>query len=252
MRALLFFILSSIAITASAQPWTADGICDLTDGGQWNNGGATGCACTWLTFGIDFDTITNCAYGDCGQNALYECVYDCNGHNGWATNSIERQCDATADPICWFNGNGSQGEAFCLGLILLPVIFFEAEGYHTGGSNIIKWSTHSEYNSSHYIIERADSSMRFEYIATIPSNGTTSTESKYRFIDMIPFNGLNYYKISQYDYDGEGQSLTMVYIDNRPKVVVRTVNTLGQKVDGSYNGLVIKMFSDGTSVMEMR
>lgn len=249
MRTLFYILFTS---TLFAQPWSPDGICDYTDGGQWNNGGSKGCACTWLTFNEVWDTITNCAFGDCGQNALYECVYDCNGHAGYSTESIQRQCDATADPICWFNGNGSQGEGFCLGIIAMPVIFDEAEAYHTDGNNIIRWTTFSEYDASHYTIERSDSTGVFEHIATIPANGTTTTKSSYRFLDMMPHEGANHYRLIQYDYDGRHELLTVVYINNEPVVVLKTVDMMGKEVDGGFVGLVIDYLSDGSTRMRKR
>ena len=80
MKNLLLVLGLLLSFNLMAQPWTSDGICDFTDGQQWNNGGAKGCACTWYSV-VGTDTILNCAFGDCGQNALLECVYDCNGHN---------------------------------------------------------------------------------------------------------------------------------------------------------------------------
>ena len=105
MKTLLFLLLP---LATFAQPWSPSGTCDFTDQTQWNNGGAKGCACTWY----DAQGNLNCAFGDCGQNALFECVYDCNGHNGYATDQAPRQCDATATPLCWYNGGGGNAESY--------------------------------------------------------------------------------------------------------------------------------------------
>lgn len=231
---------------AFSQPWSTSGTCDFTDGQQWNNGGAKGCACTWYSVS-GTDTILNCAFGDCGQNALYECIYDCNGHNGYVTDMIARTCDASATPICWFNGAGSAGELFCAGLAL-PVEFINMIGYTDGAHNYIEWSTSSEYNSSHFIIERSIDGIDYEYVATVLASGNTTLQSNYRVIDVTPYIGTSYYKLLQYDYDGAFEILKVISIDIRPKEILKIINLMGQEVDKYYNGIKIVIFEDGTTI----
>jgi hypothetical protein len=195
-----------------AQPWSADGICDFTDGVQWNNGGAKGCACTWYTVS-GTDTILNCAFGDCGQNALFECVYDCNGHNGFATNSIPRQCDATASPICWFNGAGSAGQLFCEGLAL-PIELYEFGGVSVDGNNELYWITASELDNDYFTVSHSHGSEAFEVIGTIDGAGTTVEEQNYRFIHVSPPRGVNYYRLTQVDYNGDSKEYYIISIKN--------------------------------------
>lgn len=247
---LVFLVLLAILYTPSlsfSQPWTSNGTCDFTDGVQWNSGGSTPCACTWYSVS-GTDTTLNCAFGDCGQSDILECVYDCNGHNGNPTDMVVRQCDATATPYCWFQGAGSTaGFDYCQG-IALPVEFMGMEGYTNGIQNFIEWSTASEYNSSHYIVERSDNGENFEFVATIPSSGTTTLQSNYRAIDMSPLKGISYYKLTQYDYDGAYEVLGVISIDIRPKEVSKIINLMGQEVDRYYEGVKIIIFEDGTTI----
>jgi len=247
MKKLLIILLW--ASQTLAQPWSPSGTCDFTDQQQWNNGGAKGCACTWRS--IENGEVTlNCAFGDCGQNALYECVYDCNGHNGYATDMIPRQCDGTANPLCWYNGSGSAGELYCQG-IALPVEFLELKGFPQGSTNVIKWSTASEYNVSHFIVERSLDGLTFEYVATLLASGFTTLESHYRVIDLAPNNGITYYKLIEYDFDGYIEVLGVIAIENIPRSIIQTTDMMGRDVDPEvYKGVMIELYDDGSKALK--
>lgn len=246
MKQLILISTITIGNLAFSQPWTSNSACDFTDGVQWNSGGSTPCACTWYSVS-GTDTTLNCAFGDCGQSDILECVYDCNGHNGNPTDMVPRQCDATATPLCWFQGAGSTaGFEHCQG-IALPVEFMGMEGSTNGTLNFIEWSTASEYNSSHFIVERSTDGIEYKLVATVPSVGTTTLQSNYRAIDMSPLEGVAYYRLTQYDYDGAYEVLGFISIDIRPKEVSRIINLMGQEVDQDYNGIKIVIFEDGTT-----
>lgn len=243
-------VLSAILILGQphglAQPWSASGTCDFTDGQQWNNGGAKGCACTWYSVS-GTDTTLNCAFGDCGQNALYECVYDCNGHNGYATDMVARVCDGTANPVCWFNGAGSAGELFCAGLAL-PIELIEFKGEKDGYNNVLTWVTASEYNADFYLLQNSTNGVDFYTVAFLPAAGNSTTTLNYRAIHLSPELKLNYYQLIQYDFDGKFEAFDIIAIDNRieERVIIKKINMLGQDVDEYYQGLVIIYYDDGT------
>ena len=247
MKNIFLLLLIFISNISLSQPWTADGICDFTSGQQWNSSPSIPCACTWLSLNATNDTVINCAFGDCGQSDLLECLYDCNGHNGNTTDQIQRDC-LGADPLCWYQatGQGPDGSEFCAG-VALPVEFIGMEGFSDGKTNIIEWSTATEYNSSHFTIEKSMSSENFELVVVIPSNGTTQLPSYYRAIDKSPDDGVTYYKLTQYDMDGKYEHLGYIGIDNRPKEVVKIINMMGVEVDMSFKGIKIIIFKDGTT-----
>jgi len=246
MKNFIYLILL-LTFNAYGQPWSPSGTCDFTDGQQWNNGGAKGCACTWYNVS-GTDTILNCAFGDCGQNALYECVYDCNGHNGYATDMIQRQCDGTANPVCWFNGAGSAGELFCQGLAL-PIELIEFKGEAMDGYNKLTWVTASEYNASHYSIQQSTDGENFMTFAFLPAAGNSTMTLHYNAMHLNPENKVNYYRLVQYDFDGRFEVFETIAIDNRikDKNIVKRCNMLGEEVNDSYTGFVIYMYEDGTT-----
>jgi len=239
-------MLITLSTWVNAQPWSPSGTCDFTDGQQWNNGGAKGCACTWYSV-EGTDTVLNCAFGDCGQSALYECVYDCNGHNGYTTDNVPRQCDGTASPICWFNGGGgAAGELFCQG-IALPIELIEFEGYPENGYNELTWITASEYNASHYLLQQSADGFNYMTFATLPAAGNSTQTLHYRAMHLNPEPVVNYYRLVQYDFDGVYEVFEVISIDNRVREnkIIKRVNLLGQVVDENYSGLIIIYYDDG-------
>jgi hypothetical protein len=67
----------------------------------------------------------------------------------------------------------------------------------------VNWSTATEENCSHFDIERSTDGFRFSTIATVKGNGTSSIAHNYTIYDESPVNGMNYYRIKQYDTDGK-------------------------------------------------
>lgn len=245
MKKFLYIFVLILTQTSLAQPWSADGICDYTDGQQWNSGGSKGCACSWYsTDGVD--TLLNCAFGDCGQNALYECVYDCNGHNGFITDMIARTCDGTATPVCWFNGAGSAGQLFCEG-IALSVELIDFIGIKDGRNNILTWRTASELNADYYILQNSTDGYNYMTVSILPANGNSTSELKYNAIHLNPELTINYYRLIQYDIDGQFEQFETIVINNSvlQRQIVSRVNLLGQEVDEYYDGMVIIHYDDG-------
>lgn len=209
MKTLLMLLLP---LATFAQPWSPSGTCDFTDGQQWNNGGAKGCACTWYSVS-GTDTILNCAFGDCGQNALYECVYDCNGHNGYATDMVPRTCDGTASPICWFNGAGSAGELFCQNLAL-PVELTDFSGQATNNNIELFWSTASELDNDYFQVYHSIDGITYNSLYKMQGAGTTTIPQLYRFIHVNAPAGVNYYMLTQTDYNGDIENHGVIAVKN--------------------------------------
>jgi hypothetical protein len=67
----------------------------------------------------------------------------------------------------------------------------------------VNWSTAIEQNCSHFDIERSTDGFMFSTIETVKGNGTTSIAHNYTIYDESPANGMNYYRIKQYDTDGK-------------------------------------------------
>ncbi|GAB2864643.1 hypothetical protein GCM10027044_26800 [Hymenobacter ruber] len=84
----------------------------------------------------------------------------------------------------------------------LPVELATFQGKSTAGGVALAWSTASERNSDHFVVERAaDSPENFRAIGQVQGAGTTSQRTQYDFVDARPA-ALSYYRLRQVDRDG--------------------------------------------------
>ncbi|MGB0881711.1 MAG: BNR-repeat neuraminidase N-terminal domain-containing protein [Vicingaceae bacterium] len=88
----------------------------------------------------------------------------------------------------------------CPAVLPVELIAFEAE---CDNSNVVlNWSTATEINNSHFIIEKSIDMNTFKEIGVIEGNGNSSTQLTYQWIDYNAFNSSNYYRLKQIDFDG--------------------------------------------------
>ena len=131
----------------------------------------------------------------------------------------------------------------------LPVELLYFRGQNQEKINLIEWATETELNNHFFIVERSTDGEVWEELATVYGAGTTQNEQYYAFEDRSFENEINYYRLTQVDFDGQTEVFPLTSIDNRENVhLIRTVNSLGQRVNESYKGLVIEQYSDGTSI----
>ncbi len=76
----------------------------------------------------------------------------------------------------------------------------------------IKWTTTMELNNDHFLIERSSDGEHFEKLATVKSGGNSSLSQDYSIDDNHPVNGINYYRIKQYDIDGKVSEYPVVML----------------------------------------
>ena len=89
------------------------------------------------------------------------------------------------------------------GTTLLPIELLEFKGTCTGNAVKLDWITATEFNNNYYLIEKSYNAQNWELLSKISGNGTSSSLIKYSYIDHINANTLNYYRLSQIDFDGK-------------------------------------------------
>jgi hypothetical protein len=77
----------------------------------------------------------------------------------------------------------------------------------------VKWSTASEKNNDFFTLERSQDGINFTEIKKIGGGGNSSGLRNYTIIDMNPKSGLNYYRLSQTDFDGTSEVFKPVVVD---------------------------------------
>lgn len=69
------------------------------------------------------------------------------------------------------------------------------------------WTTLSETNNSYFAVERSRDGKNFEVIGKVESKVNNSTEAvSYHYTDNAPLKGQNFYRLTQYDFDGKSTS----------------------------------------------
>ena len=132
--------------------------------------------------------------------------------------------------------------------IVLPVelLYFNVE--NENNTNVINWATASETNNNFFTINYSSDGQNWREIANIPGAGNTNTEQNYSFKHRSFSSDINYYYLTQTDYDGTTENFNIKTVDNRSDLeVVKIVNLMGQEVTESFKGVVIYRYSDGST-----
>jgi hypothetical protein len=85
----------------------------------------------------------------------------------------------------------------------LPVELLSFDGFESNNSVQLYWQTGTEKNSDYFKILRSDDGIRFYEIGTVKSVGNSSNSINYSYADNIGISGIVYYKLAQYDLNGE-------------------------------------------------
>ena len=114
-------------------------------------------------------------------------------------------------------------------------------------SNILRWATASEQNSSHFVIERSIDGIVWDYVNTVLSSVNSTEKINYMLVDNNYEHTLNYYRLVQFDIDGEFTIYGLILVDNSETIrVVARYNLLGQPIDESFSGFFIEFYDDKT------
>lgn len=108
--------------------------------------------------------------------------------------------------LSWQLTNGAS-----LDCTLLPVEWLDISARAAGESIDVAWTTASERNSDHFVIERSSDMETYERIGTLPAAGTSNSPRDYIYPDEAPMEGLNYYRLLQVDEDGNATTSRSVY-----------------------------------------
>lgn len=146
---------------------------------------------------------------------------------------------------CRVINSATQIRYFSSCIIALPISLISFTGENIDDRNILTWVTGSETNNDYFTLDRSIDGVYFEKIATVKA---LNTGSMYEFADETFENAVNYYRLSQTDFDGTLRVVgDIIAIDNREdKVIVGIFDLSGRRVGLDYLGIKVVIFSDGT------
>jgi hypothetical protein len=141
----------------------------------------------------------------------------------------------------WFNFGSQNNNP-------LPIELTLFDGLSYPQFNVIKWTTVSEQNSSHFDLESSTDGENWRVITTKPSAGNSTEETKYSWIDYN-LSPITYYRLQQYDIDGKFETYGPISVSKTitEKKIVKYINLMGQEVNPDNSiGVIIELYDDGT------
>ncbi|HUC81757.1 MAG TPA: T9SS type A sorting domain-containing protein [Flavisolibacter sp.] len=104
----------------------------------------------------------------------------------------------------------------------LPVSLLHLAARKDGkGGVAVSWSTSSEKNNSHFLVERSADGISYQPIGRVEGSRNANTTTEYEYVDNTPVAGANYYRVTQTDMNGSTRVLGICKVDMKKLAAVR-------------------------------
>lgn len=110
----------------------------------------------------------------------------------------------------------------------LPVTYKSIKVSKMDEGALVSWSTASELNNSHFVIERSLDGKNFDAIAQVKGMGNSNKNIDYSYLDFDALNlgvKILYYRLTQVDFDGAASlsKIVSLSLDNSQELILNTV-----------------------------
>ncbi len=99
----------------------------------------------------------------------------------------------------------NDGELISIGTVNsntpLPITLISFMATNVGRQVQINWLTASELNNDYFTLEKSKDAGEFSELAKVKGAGTSHNQHTYEFFDTTPFEGINYYRLKQTDFN---------------------------------------------------
>ena len=101
----------------------------------------------------------------------------------------------------------------------LPISFIDIKAYQTAGTNgqnaavAVEWKIASELNMKHYEVERSTDGSSFSRSATQLATGNNGLDANYKWTDLNPVTGNNFYRVRAVANSGEIKYSSVVKVN---------------------------------------
>ncbi|MEO1513524.1 MAG: T9SS type A sorting domain-containing protein [Bacteroidota bacterium] len=103
---------------------------------------------------------------------------------------------------CSTSGTLFSGFVNTISFLSLPVELTRFELASQKGQVSLEWETASEWNNSHFEVERSADSRNWELLDVVAGHGQSFVQRQYEYTDKAPLKGANYYRLRQVDFNG--------------------------------------------------
>ncbi len=125
----------------------------------------------------------------------------------------------------------------------LPVELVYFEGKAEDCTIDLSWTTLSESNSSHFILEYSDNGREFSMLDIIEAFGNTNERKNYNYSHKGILENTNYYRLTQFDFDGRSTKSPTISINTDCKVE-NFFSVFPNPVDKNNANLTVKFFAE--------
>lgn len=239
-------VISTVGSTTDVP--TSTSLCDVQTYNIWFkvNGNNNTLRASTCNAGTNYDTEIRVYTGTCGSlNAMTEVM--CNDDDAvCATSSLYSTvewCSVIGTTYFISIGNWTTTAAFgniqlrlesLTACSTLPVELTIFDGYSYHSEIKLFWETASETNSDYFEILRSSDMRSWETLGIQPAAGNSNSILHYEMVDFHPSENENYYKLIQYDRNGESTTYPVIQISmetNTSNCDYEYFSLTGQKVD---------------------
>ncbi|MGB0931149.1 MAG: T9SS type A sorting domain-containing protein [Chitinophagales bacterium] len=132
----------------------------------------------------------------------------------------------TGYDIIVVDADGNESQVFETGLIpctKLPVELLAFEGEVQKEGNLLQWTTASELNNQHFMLNYSTDGQNFLPLQKMAGNGTTSAANRYDFMHRNAAQGTTYYRLSQTDFDGTTKDLGTISLKRGETTAISSI-----------------------------
>jgi hypothetical protein len=117
----------------------------------------------------------------------------------------------------------------------LPVelISFQANCAEDGKVEVT-WATASEHNSSDFTVEKSRDGINWSVLATLAGAGNSTQVINYSVADNTAAEGINYYRLTQTDFDGASETFNIASANCSESDVLNTINVYPNPSTGDF------------------
>jgi len=135
----------------------------------------------------------------------------------------------------------------------LPIELLSFIGFENNGDVNLEWVVLSQINNDYFTIEHSSNGYVWGEIAKVDGLGNSSDMHVYYHTHRYPTPGINYYRLSQTDFDGKFETFKplSVEVNAQRKSIVGTYNMLGQPVNEYYRGFIILLWDNGERTLQV-
>lgn len=135
-----------------------------------------------------------------------------------------------------------------LSCLTLPIELIHFKGVAKADHTLITWTTSSESNNSHFILEKSPDGLDWFPTHEVEGAGNSSSILNYEVKDFAQTGLTDYYRLKQVDFNGTVSYSGTIVVDplTSSRVLIRRYNTLLQDVGDDYIGLYFELYDDGT------